>query len=261
MSDTDPAADWYADPFGRHEVRYWDGSNWTDHVATGGVEATDAPVHHQPAVTPKPTWRGDGTVLGEPLLVVSQRAEVVRANTEYAIYDISGRQLGAVRQLGTRVTSKMNASLGPIERFMTRRYLIIDMAGTVLLRAARPSGFGRARLVVRGATGGEIGRILRGATGKAMASFVVAGRRVGRVVLTDAGQETFAVINSDDDEVARIVSGPTAGGSAFGAIDRQLLEVHQPLDDPMRALTIAAALLTDPVIPTPADNGDGSDET
>jgi len=36
-----PPANWYADPLGRHEVRYWDGSAWTELVATGGVEGTD----------------------------------------------------------------------------------------------------------------------------------------------------------------------------------------------------------------------------
>ncbi|MFW5933928.1 MAG: DUF2510 domain-containing protein, partial [Actinomycetota bacterium] len=27
-----PAA-WHPDPTGRHEYRYWDGQQWTDHVA------------------------------------------------------------------------------------------------------------------------------------------------------------------------------------------------------------------------------------
>lgn len=34
-------ADWYADPLGRHEVRYWDGHQWTDNVADQGVQAED----------------------------------------------------------------------------------------------------------------------------------------------------------------------------------------------------------------------------
>lgn len=34
-------ADWYADPTGRHEHRYWDGSAWTLHVANAGVQGTD----------------------------------------------------------------------------------------------------------------------------------------------------------------------------------------------------------------------------
>jgi hypothetical protein len=32
---------WAPDPHGRHDLRYWDGSVWTDHVSTGGVQTTD----------------------------------------------------------------------------------------------------------------------------------------------------------------------------------------------------------------------------
>lgn len=34
-------AGWHPDPMGRHEHRYWDGTTWTEHVSTGGVQATD----------------------------------------------------------------------------------------------------------------------------------------------------------------------------------------------------------------------------
>ena len=37
-----PAPGWWAaDPFGRHEQRWWDGSAWTDHVADAGATSTD----------------------------------------------------------------------------------------------------------------------------------------------------------------------------------------------------------------------------
>ena len=34
-------AGWLADPSGRHEHRYWDGSRWTEHVTTAGEQTTD----------------------------------------------------------------------------------------------------------------------------------------------------------------------------------------------------------------------------
>lgn len=37
-------AGWYADPSGRYELRYWDGSAWTEHVARNGQQFTDPPV-------------------------------------------------------------------------------------------------------------------------------------------------------------------------------------------------------------------------
>jgi hypothetical protein len=37
------AAGWHADPMGRNEFRYWDGSAWTDHVSNNGVVGSDPP--------------------------------------------------------------------------------------------------------------------------------------------------------------------------------------------------------------------------
>jgi uncharacterized protein (AIM24 family) len=46
------AAAWHPDPTGKHELRYWDGTQWTEHVADAGVQATDplvAPAAEQSA--------------------------------------------------------------------------------------------------------------------------------------------------------------------------------------------------------------------
>jgi hypothetical protein len=49
MNDT--PARWHPDPSGRHDHRYWDGTQWTDHVADAGVASND-PV--APAETASP---------------------------------------------------------------------------------------------------------------------------------------------------------------------------------------------------------------
>jgi len=38
-----PAA-WYKDPSGRFELRYWNGTTWTEHVSRSGQQFTDPPV-------------------------------------------------------------------------------------------------------------------------------------------------------------------------------------------------------------------------
>lgn len=43
MSTTSTPAGWHPDPTGRHQHRYWDGQEWTEHVADAGVSATDPP--------------------------------------------------------------------------------------------------------------------------------------------------------------------------------------------------------------------------
>ena len=43
-SATAAPAGWYADPSTRYELRYWDGSQWTEHVSRAGQQYTDPPV-------------------------------------------------------------------------------------------------------------------------------------------------------------------------------------------------------------------------
>jgi hypothetical protein len=38
-----PGAAWWPDPYRRHQLRYWDGSRWTEHVSTAGLQSTDQP--------------------------------------------------------------------------------------------------------------------------------------------------------------------------------------------------------------------------
>jgi Protein of unknown function (DUF2510) len=38
-----PAA-WFPDPYGRHELRWWDGANWTNHVQNQGAPGTGSAV-------------------------------------------------------------------------------------------------------------------------------------------------------------------------------------------------------------------------
>ena len=44
-SSTTPTvpADWYKDPSGRYEYRYWDGQKWTEHVSRAGTVYKDPP--------------------------------------------------------------------------------------------------------------------------------------------------------------------------------------------------------------------------
>lgn len=51
MTDTSaPAADWYPDPSGRFQFRYWDGQAWTGHVSTDGATDWDPPAESPEAV-------------------------------------------------------------------------------------------------------------------------------------------------------------------------------------------------------------------
>jgi uncharacterized RDD family membrane protein YckC len=39
---------WASDPLGRHQYRYWDGAQWTEHVADNGMNGVDPPIAAAP---------------------------------------------------------------------------------------------------------------------------------------------------------------------------------------------------------------------
>src|SRR5664280_3256007 len=41
VTGTPLAANWYPDPYGRHQLRYWDGQLWRDDVSDNGQASVD----------------------------------------------------------------------------------------------------------------------------------------------------------------------------------------------------------------------------
>jgi hypothetical protein len=42
------APGWWPDPYGRHEQRYYTGTEWSGYVSDGGVQSVDAPTRDVP---------------------------------------------------------------------------------------------------------------------------------------------------------------------------------------------------------------------
>lgn len=61
-TSTPPLFGWYEDPVAKHEERYWDGREWSDHVRDGGVVSTDPlpPYGTPPAVSAEQAPLTDG---------------------------------------------------------------------------------------------------------------------------------------------------------------------------------------------------------
>lgn len=85
MTDTGaPKPDWYPDPSGRFEFRYWDGETWTGHVSTGGESSWDPPPDEEGAHAGEPAAEGaaqaeptasDWTPQAEPVAEWAPQAE------------------------------------------------------------------------------------------------------------------------------------------------------------------------------------------
>ena len=255
---------WYPDPFGRHETRYWDGSRWTEHVASHGRQGVDAPVGggNIPTVN-RATERvagdvtragvqggqaqGGGTIFTEPILVVNQKAKLIEVNNEYAIYDQHGRQIGAVRQVGQSAAKKVIRVLTSYDQFMTHKLQVVDAYGNVLMALTRPAKVLKSRVIVQDGMGNEVGLIAQqNAIGKIRFSLESGGQQWGSINAENWRAWNFNVQDHTGAEVARITK--TWEGLAktmFTTADNYVVQIHRPLQDPLRTLVVAAALGVD----------------
>jgi uncharacterized protein YxjI len=264
MSEADAhPANWYPDPAGRHELRYFDGSQWTDHVSSGGRQSVDPLAPAAAPVTAGSTDKvqrqvakagvqagaavGGGTIFTEPVLVVNQKAKIIEINNEYAIYDQHGRQLGAIRQVGQSAAKKVARVLLNVDQFLTHSLQIVDMTGAVQLTITRPRKVVKSRFLVGDGAGREIGQIVqKNMFGKIRFGFEVGGQEIGSLNAENWRAWDFNVQDASGGEVARIKK--TWEGLAktmFTTADNYVVQIPRPLDEPLRSLVVASALSVD----------------
>lgn len=259
-----PVAAWYPDPFGRHELRYWDGSRWTPHVTSRGRQGIDPPVAGSaaPAVgrANKKIQRamrkagvtgraqaGGGTLFTEPVLVVSQKAKLIEVNAEYAVYNQHGHHIGSVREIGQSFMKK--AVTAPIDGNRTHRLQVVDPTGRVLMALTRPAKMLRSKVIVRDARGSEIGQIAQkniGLIGKIRFVLESGGRTLGSINAENWDAWDFNIQDAVGNEIARITkTWAGLGKEMFTKGDNYVVQIFRSLDEPLRSLVISAALAVD----------------
>lgn len=268
MTDTPPAG-WYPDPSKQFEQRYWDGSQWTEHVvsqATGQTTSPLAPAVGRPVAASAPDkvqrqvqkqagiapfeTTGPTTLFDSPVLVVNQKAKLIELTNEYAIYDANGRQLGSVVEVGQNVFRKMLRLASNIDTLLTHRYEIRDEAGRVVLHVRRPGTLWKSKVVVALPDGREVGTIKQeNLIGKIRFGFETDGQRIGGIQAENWRAWDFAINDAQGTEVARIKKTWEGMAKAmFTTADNYVVRLHRPLEDPLRAMVLASAVTVDTVL-------------
>jgi uncharacterized protein YxjI len=265
MTQQTPPAGWYADPFGRHEARYFSGAVWTEHVSSHGRAGIDPPGggSHVPTVQRAPekvqhdvqragqagvaAFQGGGSIFNEPVLVVNQKAKLIEINNEYAIYDQNARQIAAVREVGQSGLKKAVRLLSSYDQYLTHKLQIVDMGGNPLLMLTRPAKVMKSRIIVQDPAGNEIGQIVQqNVFGKIRFALESGGQTLGSINAENWRAWNFSIRDHTDTEVARITK--TWEGLAktmFTTADNYVVQMHQQLQGPLQALVIAAAVSVD----------------
>ncbi|MFD5268509.1 phospholipid scramblase-related protein [Streptomyces sp. NPDC058335] len=274
-------AGWYPDPHGADRtLRYWDGSQWTEHThaeqqAQGRPQAQQPvpaqqpaaaqpfqpQVPAQPAAGPDPRVQqqvqqqagvaaggpGGGTLFSEPVLVVNQKAKLIELTNEYKVMDQQGNQLGSVVQVGQSALKKVLRFVASIDQFMTHKLEIRDAHGRPVLLLTRPRKFLKSRVIVTRPDGQPVGEIAQqNVFGKINFAINADGRQVGAIRAENWRAWNFAIVDHADNEVARITK--TWEGLAktlFTTADNYVLQIHYQLPEPLLSLVVATALTVD----------------
>ena len=269
--NTEPG--WYPDPYHRHQVRYWDGSSWTEHVGDDGQQGTDpvgaldkfdsAMVVDEANDTAKirdqvtgegwggagvgATARGGGTLFTEPVLVVNQKAKIIELANQYGVFDRDGNQIGAVNQVGQSTLKKALRLLTSVDQFLTHKMEITDRSGSVVLRLTRPAKIFKSSVVVENANGTELGRVVqKNMIGKINFELESGGQRLGAIKAENWRAWNFRIEDATGTEVARITK--TWEGLAktmFTTADNYVVQIHRRLPQPLLSLVVASALSVD----------------
>lgn len=270
MSDAHPA-NWYPDPTGRHELRYWDGGRWTDHVSDGGATSTDAVQRsamdgldaglaigdegskvreqltgdgYRGVGMTTPVEGGGGGILTEPVLVVNQKAKLIELNNQYSVYDQHGAKIAAVNQVGQSTAKKVLRLVASVDQFMTHQLEITDSSGQVVLKLTRPRKIIKSTVVVSDGADRELGRIVQqNAIGKINFGLEANGQLLGSIKAENWRAWNFRIEDAAGNEIARVTK--TWEGLAktmFTTADNYVLQITNRAPEPLNSLVVASAL-------------------
>jgi uncharacterized protein YxjI len=277
---SDNPARWAPDPTSRHQLRYWDGTKWTDHVSDNGVQATDPMTGNGPRGLDKvdaaltvgnegdpsriqqqlrgegkyrsanvgdAAFVGGGTIFTEPILVVNQKAKIIELNNQYSVFDQNGRQIAAVNQVGQSAAKKAMRLLTSLDQFMTHKLEITDNDGRVVLKVTRPAKVMKSTVIVSDGNDQEIGRIVQdNMFGKIHFTLQAGGYTYGSIRAENWRAWNFRIEDHNGTEIARITK--TFEGVAktlFTSADNYVVQIHTMIAQPLNSLVVAAALSVD----------------
>ncbi|RNI21139.1 phospholipid scramblase-related protein [Flexivirga caeni] len=257
---------WYADPRDNRMVRWWDGTQWTDHQQPAQQPAQPnqpAQQVHSPGFAQgygDQTFGGHATgqvggtvsdgsrnVFTEGVIIVSQKRKLIELTNEYFVYGQDGAQIGAVAEIGQSTARKALRFVSNLDQFLTHRLEVRDTTGHPLLVLTRPGKVFKSTVIVSAPNGSEIGRLVQqNVFGKIRFGLQAGGKDVGTLNAENWRAWNFALLDAQGAEVGRITK--TWEGlltTMFTTADNYVVHIRPDLPDPLRSLAVAAALTVD----------------
>lgn len=218
---------------------------WKPPPAIDDGAAVQRQVQKQAGIIEAPT--GGGTLFTEPVLVVNQKVKLIELVAEFKVYDQQGNQIGSVAQTGQSALKKALRLLSSLDQYMTHTYEIRDAQGQPVLVMVRPRKFFKSKFRIERPDGSLVGTVVqKNMIGKIRFALEAGGQEVGSLNAENWRAWNFNIKDASGNEVARITK--TWEGllkTAFTSADNYVLQMHEPLADPLLSLVVATSLCVD----------------
>jgi uncharacterized protein YxjI len=263
---------WYPDPTGRSEQRYFDGGRWTEHVFADGRQGTD-PLPDERSTEGAQPGRAAAAPVGPP--TAGRAARVVPPDDDpgaghlrtarvllvgvhdgqgvQEVHDQDDRLIGTIRVL-VPATARLARMLVAGEPASSCRVQVLDADGVVVVEVVRPNHPMRVRMDVVDGSGRTLGTIVQHQVlTRVRYSLEIDGQPLGSV---DADRWDHSRIEMTDPagrDLARITrTWEVLAGSRFTPADTYVVQLAPALTDPARGLVLAAALSVDTALRPPS---------
>ena len=183
-------------------------------------------------------------LLARDRLVFSQKVKVIELNTEFAIRDEEGNQVGVVRQEGQSTLKKALRFVSSIDQYLTHTLSVYDAAGIRVVELTRPAKIFKSTVVVKDGQGTDVGKIVqKNMIGKIRFGLEDSqGRELGSINAENWRAWDFSIQDPSGTEVGRITKKwEGLLKAALTVADNYVLEVSGPMSPAMRQVVLASA--------------------
>ena len=193
------------------------------------------------------TEGGGGTLFTEPILVVNQKAKVIELVNEYLVFDQHGTKVGAVAQVEQSTAKMVARFVSSLDQFLTHKYEIRDADENPVLVMVRPRKIMKSSFVVTKPDGTEVGKVKQSnMLGKIRFKLTAGDKDIGSINAENWRAWNFHVKNAEGTEVARVAkTWEGLGKTLFTTADNFVLEIKEPIEDPLLSLVVATSLCID----------------
>ena len=240
-----PVEGWQRDPFGRHELRFFDGHKWTPYVRDGEQNGVDEP--GGPMADGGPAG-GRSALLDEGVLVVERFTDLGRRWSDRSVLRADGTKAGMLRRAAPSAERPSVGLRGLVHRDQTKNDVVelVDDKDAVVLTLIRPLAVPKTSVEVRDAEGRDAGRIVQQTLRRNETTYAFLGpngRFLGDLQAENWVAWDLRIVDSHARQVATITRDFAGLDiSRFSRPDDYVVRITSPVHEPLRTLVVACAL-------------------